>query len=158
MTMSGYGVIHVSTSACVHFVGSDDVDSSIFTTVSELKRLGISYAYLNYSHGMAAIDIVNDIGKQLHLEYWPYGGGPVPPLVPFLDDLCQLSQRVNGVALVIDSADLMFKEAQNDAFNLIEAFLIQFEDWFNKKKPCHLCFQVERNDLVREAFCKQPTA
>jgi hypothetical protein len=37
-------------------------------------------------------------------------------------------------------------------FRLIEAFLIQVHHWMEKKKPCHLCFQMEPNDSLRAQF------
>src|ERR1051326_4273909 len=148
----GYGGLHMPTSACVHFVRNDEIDDSIYDSVAELNRLGIQCAYLNYSHGMGARDITNNIAGSLHLDHHPYQSGPIRPWLPWLDDLIALSRRVNGLVLIIDSADVFFNESRNDAFDLIEVFLIQFSDWFEKKKPCHLCFQIEPNDLVKKAF------
>jgi len=96
-------------------------------------------------------DIGDHIARVLKLDNPPYGRA-ANPWVPFLDDLITLSDRVDGLALAIDNAHILFAQARNDAFDLIESFLIQFHHWFEKKKPCHLCFQMEENKLVREAF------
>ena len=76
------------------------------------------------------------------------------PWVPFLDDLISLSFRLNGLVIVVDNADVLMETARGDVFDLIEAFLIQFHHWFEKKKPCHLCFQMERNELIGRIFSK----
>jgi hypothetical protein len=30
--------------------------------------------------------------------------------------------------------------------------LIQFHHWYDQKKPCHLCFQMEENQSIRGLF------
>jgi len=53
---------------------------------------------------------------------------------------------------VIDDADAMFSKDRDEAFDLIEAFLLQFHHWFEKKKPCHLCFQLRPNPQIEQIF------
>jgi hypothetical protein len=39
-------------------------------------------------------------------------------------------------------------------FDLIETFLVVFHHWYDQKKPCHLCLQMEQNDSVRRVFVR----
>jgi len=54
--------------------------------------------------------------------------------------------------IIVDRADILLHERPDDMFDLIEAFLIQFHHWYDQKKPCHLCFQMEENQSVRGLF------
>jgi hypothetical protein len=54
--------------------------------------------------------------------------------------------------IVVDRADILLRERPDDFFNLIEAFLVQFHHWYDQKKPCHLCLQMEENQSVRGLF------
>jgi len=72
--------------------------------------------------------------------------------VPFLDDLITLSEQEKGIVLFIDSADMFLAQNSRGMFSLIEAFLIPVHHWMEKKKPCHLCFQMEPNDSLRAQF------
>jgi hypothetical protein len=56
------------------------------------------------------------------------------------------------MVLAIDNAAELLRENSNDMFDLIESFLLQLHHWLEKEKPCHLCLQMERNELVRKAF------
>jgi hypothetical protein len=56
------------------------------------------------------------------------------------------------MVLFVDSADVFLAENTRGMFRLIESFLIQVHHWIEKKKPCHLCFQMEPNDSLKAQF------
>jgi hypothetical protein len=91
------------------------------------------------------------LARALELAHAPYGR---LPWVEFLDDLITLSFRYPGLVIVVDHADILLRERPDDMFDLIEAFLTQFHHWYDKKKPCHLCFQMEQNDSVGRVFVR----
>jgi hypothetical protein len=148
--MRGYGGIERSLSACLHFVRNSEIDEWLSETAQDLRDQRIICAYIDYEivHKLGQ-RIADCIGNSLHLEHSPYG---LKPWVPFLDDLITLSREANGVVIIIDNANLFFSSSRNEAFDLIESFLIQFHHWLEKKKPCHLCFQLEENPLIRQVF------
>ena len=150
--MLGYSRIELPVSGCVHFVRNDDVNGDLREIVAHAKSKGIVCGYLDYMDTRGVPGHITDhIARTLKLDNPPYGGAP-SPWIPFLDDLITLSDRVDGMALVVDNAHVFLREDQNNFFDFIESFLMQLHHWFEKQKPCHLCFQVERNDLVRQAF------
>lgn len=165
--MRGYAGIYMNLSACVHFVRNDEVTKSVVEIAQEVKKCKITCAYVDYDIvKRSGSNIANSIGSVLRLECAPYRASDYTvyapfhasrysvrfPWVPFLDDLITLSEHTSGLVIIIDNADRFFADARNDAFDLIEAFLVQFQNWFEKKKPCHLCFQMEKNDLIRRVF------
>jgi hypothetical protein len=145
----GYGGILRPLSACVHFVYNDCIDDSINKTVSQVEEKGIAHAYLDYDARNEHARLPDQIADVLGLPNRPYGH---LPWVELLDDLGSLSFRANGLVIVIDNADILLEKARNDFFSLTESFLTQFHHWFEKKKPCHLCFQMERNELIGKLF------
>jgi hypothetical protein len=56
------------------------------------------------------------------------------------------------MALIMDNSEVFLNENPHDLLDLTESFLLQFHHWFEERKPCHLCFQMEKNDIVRLAF------
>ena len=72
--------------------------------------------------------------------------------MPFPDDLIALSEHEKGMVLFVDSADVLLAQNSRGMFRLIEAFLIQVRHWIERKKPSHLCFQMEPNDSLRASF------
>jgi hypothetical protein len=107
------------------------------------------------SHRRIANAMTNAIAAQLKLEHAPYAPrepGKIEEWVPFLDDLIGLSDRVSGISIIIDNADVWLSTDKKTLFKLMEAFQIQLHHWQEKKKPCHLFFQMEKNDLVRRIF------
>lgn len=149
--MRGYAGIERSLSACLHFVRNDEVDEpSLLKIVQVLKDRGIVCAYVDYGIlDQSRQSVINCVGNLLNLENRPYAD---QSWVRFLDDLISLSAKVNGAVIVIDRADVFFEKDRNEAFDLIESFLIQFHHWLERKKPCHLCFQMEANALIRQMF------
>jgi hypothetical protein len=126
--------------------------------VRELVGAGIKCAYTDYRQIAFADDlhIANSIARELNLQYAPY-----PPYtsslqskvwIPFLDDLITLSNDEKGLVIFVDGADVFLAENCRELFHLIEAFLIQVHHWMEKKKPCHLCFQMEPDDSLRQQF------
>ena len=155
--MNSYFETRRSSSDCVQFVYADGVGAEDAGLREDLNRLGIKYAYVDYLEiKRNGEHIVNAIAKSLSLTHAPY----MPPteafrikvIVPFLDDLVGLSQKVAGVAIIIDNADIFLADDSKTMFVLIEAFLHQFSTWFEKRKPCHLCFQMERSEWPKRIF------
>lgn len=152
----GYGTLRLSGSGCVHFVYADSGDGK--SVVSGLRSAGIRCVYIDCRNiGYGDLDIANAVGRELTLQHAPYAPRPSPGhvevWVPFLDDLITLSeQEKKGVVLFIDGADVLLAENSRGMFGMIGAFLIQVHHWMEKKKPCHLCFQMEPNDSLRAQF------
>lgn len=153
----GYGRLRLSSSGCVHFMYADFFSGEAQAAVGGLRSAGIRCAYADYrniEHG--DLHIANAVARELNLQHAPYPP-PTSPLqpkvwVPFLDDLITLSEHEKGMVLFVDSADVLLAENSRGMFRLIEAFLIQVHHWMEKKKPCHLCLQMEPSDSLRAQF------
>jgi hypothetical protein len=162
--MRGYTDICRSTSACVHFVETQDVtareldnpeefDQGLRSIRRELDAAGIRCAYIDCS-ALASNPTAtcNAVGAAVGGEHAPYSSGD---WVRLLDDMISLSVELPGLVIVLDHADELLAADRSQIFDLIEAFLIQFHHWFARKKPCHLCFQISRHSLVGEVFGRQ---
>ncbi|HUD51873.1 hypothetical protein [Parvibaculum sp.] len=147
------------SSHCVHFIYADHLDDEDIWPAAEWKRKGVRLAYVDYRH-LNADDrqrMPDIIGRELRLENVPYGEEArstkrISPWIPFMDDLITLSRNAGGLIMVIDHAEEMLAERSRTMFELIEAFLIQSHHWFERQKPCHLCFQMEESRLVKRSF------
>jgi hypothetical protein len=153
--VGGYGFLtqSVRVTRCVHFVVTRELDRDEEQLVEEAVSKGVRFVYWDYlDGGSASATIADPLGRALELAHVPYGG----PLawVQFEDDLIDLSVRYPGLVIVVDHADILLREKPYDMFELIEWFLHCFYHWYEKKKPCHLCFQMERNDSVRRLFVR----
>lgn len=155
----GYSRIELPVSACVHFVHNDEVDyDDLCEIVARARSKGIICAYLDYEDMREGPQHLRDyIARILNLANPPYEGAS-NPWIPFLDDLITLSGRVSGMALVVDNAESLLREDPRNLFELVEVFLMQFRHWFEKSKPCHLCFQLERSEVVRQVFAGSPSS
>jgi len=137
---------------------STQIDDLEHALVPELRTAGIQLAYVDYlemaSYRRAANVVMNTIAQKLKLDHPPYdpNPGPVEEWVRFCDDLITLAYRENGILIIVDNADVWLSTDKKTLFRLIEAFQIQLHHWQEKKKPCHLFFQMEKNDLVRRIF------
>jgi hypothetical protein len=148
--VNGYGGVDLPLTDCVHFVRTGDFDGSQEQAVEAAVRKGMKLVYWDYlDGGSASATIATPLGRALELAYTPYGN---LPWTQFLDDLITLSFRYPGLVIVIDHADSLLRERAEDMFDLIEAFLTQFHHWYDKKKPCHMCFQMGEHGSVRRAF------
>jgi hypothetical protein len=153
--MLGYSRIGLPVSACVSFVRNREIDGDeLRAIVADAKAKGIVCAYLDYFQMQGVPGHIGDhIARVLKLDHPPYGRAH-NPWIPFLDDLITLSNRVNGMALIMDNSEAFLNENRRDLFDLTESFLLQFDHWFEKRKPCHLCFQMEKNEIIRSAFAE----
>jgi hypothetical protein len=129
---------------------------SLDEVVEAAVREGVEFVYWDYlDGGSASATIADPLGQALHLAHAPYGGrAGLSPWIKFLDDLITLAYRYPGLVIVVDHANILLRERPDDMFALIEAFLIVFHHWYEQKKPCHLCFQMEQNDSVRRVFLR----
>ena len=153
----GYGRLKLPSSGCVHFVYADFFSGGVQAVVGDLRSAGIRCAYADYRNmEYGDLHIANTVARELKLQHAPYPPRTSPfqveVWVPFLDDLITLSEHEKGLALFVDSADVFLAKNSRGMFRLIEAFLIQVHHWMEKKKPCHLCFQMEPNDSLRAQF------
>src|SRR5882757_88748 len=146
--MFGYSAINLPMTRCIHFVKNDEMDGSEGRLVEAALKEGTKIVYWNCADGGSATT-ADSLGRALELKYAPYGR---VPWIEFLDDLILLADRLRGLVIVVDRADLLLRERPDDFFNLIEAFLVQFHHWYDQKKPCHLCLQMEENQSVRGLF------
>jgi hypothetical protein len=150
--MRAYEMLELPVTRCVHFVRTGEFDGSQEQVVEAALRKGVKFVYWDYlDGGSVSAAIADPLGRALELAHVPYGA---PAWVQFLDDLITLAYRYPGLVIVVDHADILLRERPDDMFNLIEAFLIQFHHWYDMKKPCHLCFQMEQNDSVRRVFVR----
>jgi hypothetical protein len=155
--MSGYSRLLRSSTDCLHFVFSDQIEPTEREVARQLRQAGILCAYLDAAEIAQhdALSTANALGLTLGLDHSPYGKqsnfGP-SIWVPFLDDLITLSHRETGVAIIIDNAFSFDGQYRRTLFGLIEAFLTQFHHWLEKRKPCHLCLQMDAASWVRETF------
>jgi len=152
-----YGRLKLSSSGCVHFMYADFFSGEAQAAVGDLRSAGIRCVYTDYRNiEQGDLHIADNVARELNLRHAPYPPrtSPYQPevWVPFLDDLIALSEHENGLVLFVDSADAFLAQNSRGMFRLIEAFLIQAHHWMEKKKPCHLCFQMEPNDSLRAQF------
>jgi hypothetical protein len=148
--MRAYEALHLPLTRCVHFVKNREIDESLGRVFETATKEGVKCIYWNYMDGgNGSITIADPLGIALELEHAPYGR---LPWVPFLDDLITLAYRYRGLVIIVDRADILLRERPDDMFDLIEAFLIQFHHWYDQKKPCHLCLQMEENQSIRGLF------
>jgi hypothetical protein len=127
------------------------------TAVADLRGAGIRCVYTDCRHiEHGDLHIANTIARELNLQHAPYPArtSPFQPevWVPFLDDLISLSEQEKGMVLFVDSANVLLAENSRGMLRLMEAFLIQVHHWMERKKPCHLCFQMEPNNSLRAQF------
>lgn len=150
--MRGYSDIVRSTSACVHFVESREVDEELIEFKSELDAARISCAYVDCRQLIANPEgTCGAVAAAIGAEHAPYGE---EHWVRLLDDMISLSVKLPGLVVVLNHADELFDVDRSKVFDLLESFLIQFHHWLGKKKPCHLCFQMSPHPLVAEVFGK----
>ncbi len=151
--MSSYAYLRRATSNCVQFIEDDESEVLTPEFADDLRKMGIVCAYVDYLEARGGeLELFNTIANRLRLDNAPYVQGPVWPGVPFLDDLGGKSEDSPGVAIVVDNADSLLSDNRSAMFRLIEAFLIQFHNWLEKGKPCHLCLQMRKDPLVRRFF------
>jgi len=148
-----YELLHLPLTRCIHFVKNRE-NQSVEEAVEAALKMGVKLVYWGYLDDRATcITIADPLGRARQLEHAPYGGG-VNLWVRFLDDLITLAYRYPGPVIVVDHANILLQERPDEMFDLIEAFLIVFHHWYDQKKPCHLCFQMEQNDSVRRVFVR----
>lgn len=153
----GYGRLKMSSSGCVHFMFADFFEGDVRTAIDELRRAGIKCAYVDCRKiANGDLNIANAIACELNLQNAPYAphlSAFQPEVwVPFLDDLGSLSEVEKGIVLFVDSAPKLLSGNGKGVFRLIEAFLIQVHHWLDKRKPCHLCFQMESDNSLKGYF------
>jgi hypothetical protein len=132
-------------------VNTREFDQSVEEVVEAAVKTGVKLVYWVYlDGGGTSTTIADPLGSALQLQHRPYGQA----WIRFLDDLITLAYRYPGLVIVVDHANILLRERPDDMFDLIEAFLIVFHHWYDQKKPCHLCFQMEQNDSVRRVFVR----
>jgi hypothetical protein len=135
-------------------VTAREIDETQRHKIDEAIRSGVKYVYWDYlDGGGTSTTIADPLGRTLQLDHAPYGGrGGLSPWLRFSDDLISFAYRYPGLVIVVDHADSLLRERPDEMFDLVEAFLTQFHHWYDQKKPCHLCFQMVRNDSIRRIF------
>ena len=148
--MSGYEYLDRSSTRCVHFVRACTTREFLKSDVNAAKAKGFKLAYWSYlDGGRQCTSVANPLAAAIGLEHVPYGKRA---WVQFLDGLITLAYRHDGLAIVIDRADLLITERREDMFECVEAFMHQFHHWYDQKKPCHLFLQILEDDCVTELF------
>lgn len=148
--MRGYSDVTRSTSACVHFVEAHEVNDDLIELKAELDAAKIFCAYVDCRKLVKTPGNTCDaVAISIGAEYAPYGE---EHWIRLLDDMITLSKKQSGLVIVLDHADQLLNIDKTKLFDLNETFLIQFHHWLEKKKPCHLCFQMSPNSLVEKVF------
>jgi len=151
--MRGYWDIGKSTSHCVTFVETEEVDDDLVELVANVRQRGFRIAYVDCERFRERPwEIGSEVGFQLKMAHPPYHEKNELNLVRWLDDLISLAYSTQGVVIVLDNADRVFEKHRRHMTQLIEAFLIQFDHWLDKKVPCHLCLQMSPHPLVARLF------
>lgn len=151
--MRRYEFLDQPVTRCLHFVRTTVASEFLEAQVEAARRVGVKFAYWNYLHGgRESATIATPLAISLGLEHAPYGNRP---WVQFLDDLITLAYRCDGLVIVVDRADLLLAEKNDEMFNCVEAFLVQFHHWNDQKKPCHLCFQMVEDAVVTNLFTRE---
>ena len=150
--MRGYIGINEHSSACVRFVRSSEIDAEDIQEFISARSSGINISYVDWSKAFNNTNsLFNEIAKTIPHSNYPYGPNA---RIELMDDLIGLSTTESGLLLLIDNADSLFEGGGKDVFDLIELFLIQFRKWYDQGKPCHLCFQMERSQLLADMLKK----
>ena len=151
--MQGYSGIEKSSSACIRFVRNHEVDGSEQELFEEIRRRGVRCVYVDPTFAEASgEDLANQLAVALGLENAPYESRR---WLCMLDDLITLAHQESGLIIVIDNAWTLLGERRDELCDLIEAFLSQFHHWFERRKPCYLCFQMEVNPGIARFFRDQ---
>jgi hypothetical protein len=159
--MRAYEALNLPLTRCVHFVKNQEFEGTQHSVVQAALKEGVTFVYWSYlESGSESITIADPLGIALKLEHAPYGTSWVNGIswVRFLDGLITLAYRYKGLVIIIDHADVLLRERPDDMFDLIESFLTQFHHWYDQKKPCHLCLQMEKNPSVRRSFAPEAEA
>lgn len=150
--MRGYSDIDRSTSHCISFVETAEVEEGLSELVQRIHQRGFRIAYIDCSMFQdRPWEILSEIGFQLKTDNPPYHTDAMN-LVRWLDDLIGLAYRTSGIVIVLDNADHVFAEHRRTMTELMEAFLVQIHHWLEQKVPCHLCFQMSPHPLVAKLF------
>jgi hypothetical protein len=138
---------------CVHFVRTSP-SRLLETDLARAKGAGVKFGYWSYlDGGRDAQSIASPLAGALGLEHAPYGG--LRSWVEFLDDLITFAYRYDGLAIVVDRADLLLGERPDELFECVEAYLHQYHHWYDQKKPCHLVFQMAEDQQVTKLFAQE---
>ena len=148
--MRNYLALEKPWSCCVRFVRRSEIDEEIEELARDLRNSSLTWCYVDGKCLLQkGIEIADAIGDSLQLENRPYGADA---WVRFLDDLITASDDFSGCVVIVDNAHLLHASRPSEFYDLIESFLIQWHSWFEKKKPCHLCLQMEPDSRVSAWF------
>jgi len=157
--MRGYWGIDRSTSHCVAFVDADEVESELAELVQQIRQRGLRIAYVDCASYLdRPLEILSAIGFALGTSHPPYHSPNEPNFVRWLDDVGGLAFSTSGVVIVLDNAYLLMERHRKFLTDLIEAFLIQFHHWLERKVPCHLCLQMSACPLGASLFAASDEA
>jgi hypothetical protein len=139
-----------SSRKAVHLLDNTQVDDLEHALTDQLRSTGIKTAYVDYLEIPPRREHIESvIGRLLGLARAPYAP---QDWTTFSEDIAALAQRETGLAIVIDNAEPFLSTDKKTMLKLIEAFQTQLVHWLEQGKPCHLFFQMEKNDLVRRIF------
>jgi hypothetical protein len=122
-------------------------------TPQQLASRGIAFAYID-AGGTPEQAALTSLGFQLGTDHPPYDPKHRGWL-RFMDDLLGLSERAEGMAIVIDNASSLISGDPigfSWGEDLIKWWTIALDHWVKKGRPCHLCFQMDANVAVRQVY------
>jgi hypothetical protein len=152
--MKGFGGLDRALSSSVHFISIDEIPGDLEIIITNLYEIGLKIGYVDYREAQNTFEVVSILANEIGLQHLPFNKKFF--LLQFLDDMMGLSERADGVLILIDHANDWFLRSPREAFDFIETFLTQADCWLHRNKPCHLLLQVEADDRVGEIFrgCK----
>jgi hypothetical protein len=140
----------------IHFRFAEPIDvAARYVGPAKLAKQGIACAYLDAK--MSETEALNSLGLQLRTDNPPYDPNPPAGMkgwYRFMDDLETLSQREAGMTIIVDNAARLFAEPRSWAFELIEVWVLQLPGWLQRKRPCHLIFQMDPDPHVEAIYSR----
>jgi hypothetical protein len=130
-----------------------DDDPALWVTPQQMASRGIAFGYVD-ARSMTEQAALTSLGVQLGTDHPPYDPKNRGWL-RFMDDLLGLSERTEGMAIVVDNASSLIS-ADPAGFSwgedLIKWWSIALDHWVKKGRPCQLCFQIDTNAAVRQVY------
>jgi hypothetical protein len=147
--IGGYRFLPVATARCVHFVDLCPDEAALRELAADLDEHDIAVVYLDCMRFVPAVGARKPAARGR-------AAAPADPAEPhwtrWWDDLLSLSHKSNGLAIVLDHAEILFERDRKFATDVIENFLQGATPWIRREIPCHLVLQMVACPAVAGVF------